>query len=75
MIERVAKAIANEAFAKCDMAVNEFVAITLAKAAIAAMREPTEEIREAMNSCAGNGMIDWEDLHKALIDEVLNPLK
>jgi hypothetical protein len=42
-----------------------------ARAAIKAMREPLDGIAEAMNRHASNGMVDWRDLHEAMIDEML----
>lgn len=42
-----------------------------ARAAIAAMREPTEQVRNTMNAHASNGMVNWDDYHAAMIDAAL----
>jgi hypothetical protein len=42
-----------------------------ARAAIAAMREPTDDVSERMSAHASNGMVDWRDLHYAMIDAAL----
>ena len=43
----------------------------LARAAVEALREPTDALAEVMNHHASNGMVDWRELHKAMIDEIL----
>lgn len=68
MIARVAKAIA---FAEGRE--NQAPSYALAAfAAIAAMREPTEEMREAFyKSCDEHGQVLWRYGYRAMIDEAL----
>lgn len=39
--------------------------------AIEAMRNVSDEVSEVMNRHASNGMVDWRDLHGAMIEAVL----
>jgi hypothetical protein len=55
---------------KGEAALQQFLEV-LAMDAIAAMREPTEALAEVMNAHASNGMVDWRDLHTAMLDEAL----
>jgi hypothetical protein len=43
----------------------------LAHEIIAAMREPPTDIAIAMSNHAANGMVDWRDLHEAMIDAAM----
>lgn len=42
-----------------------------ARAAIEAMREPTDELRQIMGAHASNGFVNWDDYHDAMIDAAL----
>lgn len=68
MIERVARAIYNNADPTCewDEALNRDIYFTVAKAAIAVMREPTEEMLDA-----GDVEGDAEFIYKRMIDSAL----
>lgn len=43
-----------------------------ARAAIEVLRNPTDAIRNVMNKHAYNSMVDWDDLHCAMIDAILD---
>jgi hypothetical protein len=42
-----------------------------ARAALAELRDLTEHVAEVMSKHASNGMVDWRDLHAAMIDAIL----
>ena len=76
MIERVARAVKDcEAFPLGDM--REYLspkdAITIARAAIAAMREPTDEMLDAATRSEGDGNLetDARNTYCAMIDAAL----
>lgn len=46
-------------------------ATQIVRVVLEALREPTEELSEFMSQQAANGMVDWRDLHRAMIDHVL----
>lgn len=81
MVERVARAICKTRFLNggdedddgWDSATpgiqSDYMAN--ARAAIEAMREPTDAMREIMGSHASNGMVNWDDYHDAMIDAAL----
>lgn len=70
MVERVASVLFEYA-QQHDSPFHQESWLQYARAAIEAMREPTEHVSEAMSLHAANGMVDWRDLHKAMIDEAL----
>lgn len=82
MIERVARAIAKAEALRPDTFSYEGFAVhspdaharvlEAARAAIEAMREPSDDVREIMNGHAANGFVNWDDYHEAMIDAALN---
>lgn len=66
MIERVAKAIAE------TVRNDGMVTYDSARAAIEAMRDPTDEMASAFAaSCDEHGMVMWKSGYRAMIDEAL----
>mgnify|MGYP000515866537 CR=1 FL=1 len=47
--------------------------VPAARAAIEAMREPTDDVADAMNAATANGTVNWRDYHAAMIDAALTP--
>jgi len=66
MIERVAKAIAEAPLKQSDTIDQDYA--TMARAALEAMREPTEAIRQIKTMSISYGA---EDIWRTMIDEAL----
>lgn len=84
MVERVARAINETANKRLNaFFVDRNMAFALARAAIAAMREPTAAMEEAADNCSalmwspepGEGLdeVGWDVAWRAMIDEALAP--
>jgi len=81
MIERIAKAICHyptgpsDINSCCQGEMGQKNCQIKARYAVKSMREPTDDMANIMNRHASNGMVDWRDLHNAMIDAILSEPK